>query len=46
MLIQQLFLLLSEPPLVPDARVANPNYDADNSGKKKYRISHSIKIFR
>ena len=31
---------------VDHARVANPNYDANNSGKKKYRISHSIKIFR
>ena len=29
-----------------NARVANPNYDANNSGKKKCRISHSIKIFR
>ena len=28
------------------ARVANPNYDANNSGKKKCRISHSTKIFR
>ena len=27
------------------ARVANPDYDANNSGKK-YRTSHSIKIFR
>ena len=33
-------------PAAGGARVANPNYDADNSGKKKYRISHSIKIFR
>ena len=29
-----------------NARVANPNYDANNSGKKICRISHSIKIFR
>ena len=28
------------------ARVANPNYDANNSGEKRCRISHSIKIFR
>ena len=28
------------------ARVANPDYDANNSGKKKYRTSHSFKIFR
>ena len=28
------------------ARVANPDYDANNSGKKKYRTSHSIKTFR
>ena len=34
-------------PAAGGARVANPNYDANNSGKKsKYRISHSIKIFR
>ena len=33
-------------PAAGGARVANPNYDANNSGKKKCRISHSIKIFR
>ena len=27
-------------------RVANPDYDANNFGKKKNRTSHSIKIFR
>ena len=30
-------------PAAGGARVANPNYDANNSGKKKIRISHSIK---
>ena len=29
-----------------NGRVANPDYDANKSGKKKCRISHSIKIFR
>ena len=33
-------------PAAAGARVANPDYDANNSGKKKCRISHSIKIFR
>ena len=33
-------------PAAGGARVANPNYDANNSGKKKCRISYSIKIFR
>ena len=33
-------------PAAGGARVANPNYDANNSGKKNCRISHSIKIFR
>ena len=33
-------------PAAGGARVANPEYDANNSGKKKYRTSHSIKIFR
>ena len=33
-------------PAADGARVANPEYDANNSGKKKYRTSHSIKIFR
>ena len=33
-------------PAAGGARVANPNYDGDNSSKKRYRISHSIKIFR
>ena len=33
-------------PAAGGARVSNPDYDANNSGKKKYRISHSIKIFR
>ena len=33
-------------PAAGGARVANPNYDANNSGKKKCRIRHSIKIFR
>ena len=33
-------------PAAGGARVANPNYDANNPGKKKCRISHSIKIFR
>ena len=33
-------------PAAGGARVANPNYDANNSGKKKCRISHSIKKFR
>ena len=32
-------------PAAGGARVANPDYDANNSGKKKYRTSHSIKIF-
>ena len=27
-------------------RIFNPNYNLNNSGKKKCRISHSIKIFR
>ena len=33
-------------PAAGGARVANPYYDANNSSKKKCRISHSIKIFR
>ena len=33
-------------PAVGGASIANPNYDANNSGKKKCKISHSIKIFR
>ena len=33
-------------PAAAGARVANPNYDANNSGKKKCGISHSIKVFR
>ena len=33
-------------PAAGGARVANPDYDANNSGKKKYRTSHSFKIFR
>ena len=33
-------------PAAGGARVANPNYDANNSGKKKCRISHSIKILK
>ena len=33
-------------PAAGGARVANPDYDANNSGTKKYRTSHSIKIFR
>ena len=33
-------------PAAGGARVANPDYDANNSIKKKYRTSHSIKIFR
>ena len=32
-------------PAAGGARDANPNYDANNSGKKKHRISHSIKIY-
>ena len=28
------------------AREANPDYNENNSGKKKYRTSHSIKILR
>ena len=27
-------------------RIVNPEYNLDNSGKKKYRISHSVKVFR
>ena len=33
-------------PAAGGARVANPDYDANNFGKKKNRTSHSIKIFR
>ena len=33
-------------PAAGGARVAHPDYDANNSGKKKYRTSYSIKIFR
>ena len=33
-------------PAAGGARVANPKDDANNSGKRKCRISHSIKIFR
>ena len=33
-------------PAAAGARVAHPNYDANNSAKKKCRISHSMKILR
>ena len=34
------------PNLAGAGRIVNPNYNLNNSGKKKCRISHSIKLFR